>query len=142
MEDRLGDHPAGAAGARRQGLGTDTIGGERSELAVFMRGLRDLFPDIKLPEPHPAAEQLFGAAWSAYFIGAIEVAAAQKKVKLPATPEIDAQIDLNTTGGANFFRRAHLASRCRGSTGRRRRRWSTRRRGSAPTPRRSTATSR
>ena len=61
-----------------------------------MRGLRDLFLDIKLPEPHPAAEQLFGAAWSACFIGAIEVAAAQKKVKLPATPEIDALIDLNT----------------------------------------------
>ncbi|HTZ78771.1 MAG TPA: Ohr family peroxiredoxin [Stellaceae bacterium] len=74
-----------------------------------MRGLRDLFLDIKLPESHPAAEQLFGAAWSACFIGAIEVAAVQKKVKLPATPEIDALIDLNTTGGANFFLRAHLS---------------------------------
>jgi lipoyl-dependent peroxiredoxin len=64
--------------------------------------------DIKLPEPHPAAENLFGAAWSACFMGAIQLAAAQRKVKLPADLEVDAKINLNTTGGASFFLSAHL----------------------------------
>jgi Ohr subfamily peroxiredoxin len=63
--------------------------------------------DIKLPEPHPAAEQLFAAAWSACFIGAIGLAAAQKKIALPATPEIDATIDL-LHADSGFFLRARL----------------------------------
>lgn len=63
--------------------------------------------DVKLPQPHPAAENLFGAAWSACYIGAIELAAAQKKVKLPAHPEVDAQIDLNKAGNS-FFLSARL----------------------------------
>jgi len=63
--------------------------------------------DIKLPEPHPAAEQLFGAAWSACYMGAIELAAAQQKVKLPAGLAVDAEIDLNLADGA-FFLRARL----------------------------------
>jgi Ohr subfamily peroxiredoxin len=68
----------------------------------------DGFLDLRLSAPHPAAENLFGAAWSACFIGAIQLAAAQKKVKLPAEPEIDAEIDLNHNGGANFFLSARL----------------------------------
>ncbi len=63
--------------------------------------------DIKLPQPHPAAEHLFGAAWSACFIGAIQLAAAQRKVKLPTEPEVDAEIDLNSAG-SEFFLRARL----------------------------------
>jgi osmotically inducible protein OsmC len=63
--------------------------------------------DLKLPEPHPAAEKLFGAAWSACFMGAIELAAHQQKVSLPAPPEIDAEIDLNY-GDDGFFLRARL----------------------------------
>jgi osmotically inducible protein OsmC len=63
--------------------------------------------DIKLPEPHPAAEQLFGAAWSACYMGAIELAAAQRKIKLPAGLAVDAEIDLNQANGA-FFLRARL----------------------------------
>jgi Ohr subfamily peroxiredoxin len=63
--------------------------------------------DIKLPQPHPAAEHLFGAAWSACFIGAIQLAASQNKVKLPADPEVDAEIDLNSAGNS-FFLRARL----------------------------------
>jgi lipoyl-dependent peroxiredoxin len=43
--------------------------------------------DIKLPEPHPAAEDLFGVARSACYMGALGVAAAQKKIKLPADPQ-------------------------------------------------------
>jgi osmotically inducible protein OsmC len=61
--------------------------------------------DIK--QPHPAAEHLFGAAWSACFIGAIQLAASQNKVKLPADPEVDAEIDLNSAGNS-FFLRARL----------------------------------
>jgi len=63
--------------------------------------------DITLPEPHPTAEKLFAAAWSACFIGAVELAAAQRKIKLPASPEIDAQIDL-LHGAGGFFLKARL----------------------------------
>ena len=63
--------------------------------------------DVKLPQPHPAAENLFGAAWSACYIGAIELAAAQKKVKLPSHPEVDAEINLNKAGNS-FFLSARL----------------------------------
>lgn len=64
--------------------------------------------DIKLPQPHPAAEQLFAAAWSACYLGAIELAAQQRKLKLPAPLAVDTEIDLNNAGGA-FFLRARLA---------------------------------
>ncbi len=63
--------------------------------------------DLKLPQPHPAAEQLFAAAWSACYLGAIELAAAQRKITLPASPAVDAEIDLNRDGDA-FFLRARL----------------------------------
>ncbi|OHT19141.1 Ohr family peroxiredoxin [Edaphosphingomonas haloaromaticamans] len=67
----------------------------------------DGFLDIRLPEPHPAAEQLFGAAWSACYIGAIGVAAAERKIALPADLAVDAQIELARNGGG-FFLRARL----------------------------------
>lgn len=67
----------------------------------------DGFLDIKLPQPHPAAENLFGVAWSACFLGALQLAASQKKVSLPADPEINAEIDLNNAGGS-FFLSARL----------------------------------
>src|SRR5882757_523416 len=73
----------------------------------------DGFLDVKLPQPHPAAEQLFGAAWSACYIGAIQLAAGQRKVKLPSEPEVDAEIDLNQAGGA-FFLSAQLNVRVPG----------------------------
>ena len=60
--------------------------------------------DIKLPEPHPAAEQLFGAAWSACYMGAIQLAAAQRKLTLPDDLAVDAEIDLNLDDGAYFLR--------------------------------------
>src|SRR5687768_12094800 len=68
---------------------------------------RDKFIDIKLPQPHPAAENLFAIAWSACFIGAIELAAGKRKIKLPATPAVDAEIDLNL-GDGGYFLRARL----------------------------------
>lgn len=63
--------------------------------------------DLQLAAPHPAAENLFGAAWSACFIAAIGAAAAEKKVALPQTPTIDATIDL-LLGGEGYFLRAKL----------------------------------
>lgn len=69
-------------------------GGARSADGLF---------DLKLPQPHPAAENLFGAAWSACYMGAIELAAGQRKVKLPPEVSVDAQIDLNLDNGAFFL---------------------------------------
>jgi Ohr subfamily peroxiredoxin len=63
----------------------------------------DGFVDLKLPEPHPAAENLFAAAWSACYMGAIELAAARRKIKLTGNPEVDAEIDLNLAGNAFFL---------------------------------------
>ncbi|KOF13450.1 peroxiredoxin [Ensifer adhaerens] len=60
--------------------------------------------DLKLTQPHPAAENLFGAAWSACYIGAIEVAALQRKIKLPAGLAVDTEIDLNVNDGSYFLR--------------------------------------
>jgi lipoyl-dependent peroxiredoxin len=65
------------------------------------------FLDIKLPQPHPAAEDLFGAAWSACYMGAIEVAAGRKKIKLPDQVLVDAEIKLNLEG-SSFFLTARL----------------------------------
>jgi len=81
---------------------THNVGGAKG----FARSA-DGFLDLQLSDPHPAAENLFGAAWSACFMGAIGVAAAQKKIALPAQPSIDATIDLLLEGGA-FFLRAKL----------------------------------
>jgi Ohr subfamily peroxiredoxin len=67
----------------------------------------DGFLDLQFSDPHPAAENFFGAAWSGCFIGAIGLAAAQKKVALPETPTVDATIDLLLEGG-EFFLRAKL----------------------------------
>jgi osmotically inducible protein OsmC len=67
----------------------------------------DGFLDIKLPQPHPEAENLFGAAWSACYMGALELAASRKKVTLPGGLAVDAQIDLNLDG-TSFFLRAQL----------------------------------
>ena len=67
----------------------------------------DGFLDIKLPEPHPAAENLFGVAWSACYMGAIELAAQQRKITLPPGLAVDAEITLNLADGA-FFLAARL----------------------------------
>lgn len=60
----------------------------------------DGFLDLKLPQPHPAAENLFGVAWSACYMGAIELAASKKKIALPPGLAVDAQIDLTLVDGA------------------------------------------
>jgi lipoyl-dependent peroxiredoxin len=67
----------------------------------------DGFLDLQLADPHPAAENFFGAAWSGCFMGAIGLAAAQKKVALPEAPSVDATIDL-VMENSEFFLRAKL----------------------------------
>ena len=67
----------------------------------------DGFLDIKLPQPHPAAENLFGVAWSACYMGALELAAGKGKITLPADAAVDAEINLNLADGA-FFLSARL----------------------------------
>ncbi|CAN5309917.1 organic hydroperoxide resistance protein [soil metagenome] len=49
-------------------------------------------------------EQLFAAGWSACFLGAMGVAAAQQKVTLPADRAIDAEVDLGTNEGGYLLR--------------------------------------
>ncbi|MGH7242618.1 MAG: Ohr family peroxiredoxin [Phycisphaerales bacterium] len=63
--------------------------------------------DLKMPEPHPAAENLFGAAWSACYMGAIQLAASQQKIKLSGELTVDAEIDL-LRDGSSFNLRARL----------------------------------
>jgi len=48
-------------------------------------------------------EQLFAAGWSACFIGAMQLAAGQKSVKLPADLAVDAEVDLGTAEGGYFL---------------------------------------
>ena len=49
-------------------------------------------------------EQLFGAGWSACFIGAMGVAAAKIKVTLPADRAVDAEVDLGLADGGYVLR--------------------------------------
>lgn len=65
--------------------------------------------DVKLSTPGTSGtgtnpEQLFAAGWSACFMGAISVVAAQKKVKLPADRAIDTEVDLGTNDGGYLLR--------------------------------------
>lgn len=72
----------------------------------YARSTNDVL-DLALPQPHPAAENLFAAAWSACFIGALELAAGQRKIKLPASPEADTTIEVLSRDGG-FVLRARL----------------------------------
>jgi Ohr subfamily peroxiredoxin len=49
-------------------------------------------------------EQLFAAAWSACFEGAIAVAARRLHVEIPVEPIIDTEVDLNLADGEYFLR--------------------------------------
>jgi lipoyl-dependent peroxiredoxin len=68
--------------------------------------------DVKLSRPGAAGtgtnpEQLFAAGWSACFLSAIQHVAGLKRIPIPATAAIDAEIDLGTVGG-NFGLAARL----------------------------------
>ena len=65
--------------------------------------------DVKLSSPGAVGtgtnpEQLFAAGWSACFLGAMGVAAAEIKVRLPAERAIDAEVDLGTAEGGYLLR--------------------------------------
>ncbi|SEH17362.1 peroxiredoxin, Ohr subfamily [Sphingopyxis sp. YR583] len=72
----------------------------------YARSTTDIL-DLALPQSHPAAENLFAAAWSACFISALELVAGQRKVKLPTSPEADTTIDVVSRDGG-FVLRARL----------------------------------
>ncbi|WP_109127340.1 organic hydroperoxide resistance protein [Dyella sp. C11] len=68
--------------------------------------------DIKLStpgsnKPGTNPEQLFGAGWSACFIGAMTHAALAQKIRLPADTAVSAEIDL-ARGDEGFFLKARL----------------------------------
>ena len=68
--------------------------------------------DVKLSIPGGPGngtnpEQLFAAGWSACFLGAIKLVAAKMKVRLPADPAIDPEVDL-WTGSDGYFLKARL----------------------------------
>ena len=68
--------------------------------------------DVKLSRPGAPGtgtnpEQLFAAGWSACFLSAIQHVAGLKRIPIPATAAIDAEIDLGT-GGGNFGLAARL----------------------------------
>jgi len=52
---------------------------------------------------HPTAEQLFAGAWSACYLGAIGIVAAQKKVALPADTALEIEVDVGAAGSAYFL---------------------------------------
>jgi lipoyl-dependent peroxiredoxin len=58
-------------------------------------------------------EQLFAVGWSACFLSAIKLVASKMKVKLPADPAIDPEVDL-CTGDNGYFLRARLNVRLPG----------------------------
>jgi lipoyl-dependent peroxiredoxin len=64
-------------------------------------------------------EQLFAAGWSACFESAMEFAARNMKITLPADHAVDAEIDLGPEGGA-FSLAARLYVSLPGMSGRRR----------------------
>ncbi|WP_028223117.1 organic hydroperoxide resistance protein [Paraburkholderia oxyphila] len=68
--------------------------------------------EVKLSSPGSSApgtnpEQLFGAGWSACFIGAMGFAAGQLKTALPGETAVDAEIDL-VKGDDGYSLRARL----------------------------------
>jgi lipoyl-dependent peroxiredoxin len=68
--------------------------------------------DITLSPPGTSGkgtnpEQLFGAGWSACFIGAMGHAARAMQLTLPATAAVDAEVDLGT-GDGGYFLQARL----------------------------------
>ena len=48
-------------------------------------------------------EQLFAAGWSACFESAVGIVAQQRKIKLSGDVAVDAEVDLNLSGGGYFL---------------------------------------
>ena len=87
---------------------THTSGGRENGISRSSDGRLD----VKFSLPGSARigtnpEQLFAAGWSACFLGAMRVAAAKMKTRLPADAAIDAEVDLCGAGG-DYFLQARL----------------------------------
>ncbi|PTL83384.1 organic hydroperoxide resistance protein [Vitiosangium sp. GDMCC 1.1324] len=82
---------------------THTTGGRDGEARSSDNHL-----NVKLSPPGSTGlgtnpEQLFAAGWSACFIGAMGLAARERKVALPKDTAVDAEVDLGTSEGAYFL---------------------------------------
>jgi lipoyl-dependent peroxiredoxin len=87
---------------------THTTGGRDGGASRTSDGRLDLkFTLPGTPGNGTNPEQLFAAGWSTCFLGAIKRVAAHMKVRLPADPAIDAEVDL-WTGDDGYFLRARL----------------------------------
>ncbi|GGB07742.1 organic hydroperoxide resistance protein [Mucilaginibacter rubeus] len=81
-----------------------TVGGRDGGSSVSTDGQLDIKHSTPgTPKPGTNPEQLFAAGWSACFEGAIGIAAAKKRIALPAELAIDAEVDLGITIGAYFL---------------------------------------
>src|SRR6267143_1422072 len=65
--------------------------------------------DVKLSSPGAPGngtnpEQMFAAGWSACFLGAMGLAAAKTRTRLPAYAAVDAEVDLCDNGGEYFLK--------------------------------------
>jgi Ohr subfamily peroxiredoxin len=78
---------------------THTTGGRDGESRTSDGRLEVKLSSPGSPRPGTNPEQLFAAGWSACFIGAMQVAAGQLKVKLPAETAVDAEVDLASASG-------------------------------------------
>ncbi|MBS1664882.1 MAG: organic hydroperoxide resistance protein [Bacteroidetes bacterium] len=83
---------------------THSIGGRVGGTAKSTDGRLDIAFSIPgTPGSGTNPEQLFAAGWSACFIGALGLAAAQQKLRLPTDTTVDAEVDLATIGEAYFL---------------------------------------
>ncbi|HXU75255.1 MAG TPA: organic hydroperoxide resistance protein [Methylomirabilota bacterium] len=87
---------------------THTIGGREGGASRTSDGRLD----VKLSVPGTPGngtnpEQLFAAGWSSCFLSAMKLVASKMKVRLPADPAIDAEVDL-CSGDDGYFLRARL----------------------------------
>jgi osmotically inducible protein OsmC len=84
---------------------TQSSGGRRGGVSRSDDGrLNVQFSAPGVPGTGTNPEQLFAAGWSACFISAMGVVANRMKVKLPADPAVDAEIDLCNSGDVYFLR--------------------------------------
>ncbi|MGG7578555.1 organic hydroperoxide resistance protein [Rhizobium sp. Nf11,1] len=75
--------------------------------------------DVKLSPPGSSApgtnpEQLFAAAWSACFLGAIGRAAAERQLRVPADAAVNAEIDLVSIDDGGYVLQARLNAKLPG----------------------------
>lgn len=83
---------------------THTTGGRDNGAAKSSDGHLDVRlspPGSGRPGTNP--EQLFAAGWSACFESAVGIVAQQRKIKLAGDVAVDAEVDLNLSGGGYFL---------------------------------------